>query len=173
MALEKLIKVTTTTHLKITHMYNSEPHPSGANELTHWGWVRHIWVSKLTTIYSDNGLSPGRHQANIWTNAGILWIEPLGTNFTEISIKIYTFSFKKIHLKMLSGKWLPFCFSLNVLVFSTYTSSASTPDISNPSLNQPDDGSLDWVWHLSPRKAQYGRCQARTLSDASSLQPTW
>ena len=119
MALEKLIKVTMTTHLKITHMYNSEPHPSGANELTHWGWVRHIWVSKLTTIYSDNGLSPGRRQANIWTNAGILWIEPLGTNFTEISIKIYKFSFKKIHLKMLSGKWLPFCFSLNVLVFST------------------------------------------------------
>ena len=36
------------------------------------------------TIGSDNGLSPGRRQAIIWTNAGILLIEPLWTNFSEI-----------------------------------------------------------------------------------------
>ena len=47
-------------------------------------WVTHISVSKLTTIGSDNGLSPGRRQAIIWTNAGILLIWPLGTNFIEI-----------------------------------------------------------------------------------------
>ena len=29
---------------------------------------------KLTIIGSDNGLSPGRRQAIIWTNAGILLI---------------------------------------------------------------------------------------------------
>ena len=40
--------------------------------LTHRGRVTHICVSKLTIIGSDNGLSPGRRQANIWTNAGIL-----------------------------------------------------------------------------------------------------
>ena len=28
----------------------------------------------------------------------------------------YTFSFKKMHLKILSGKWWPFCLSLNVLL---------------------------------------------------------
>ena len=39
--------------------------------LTHWGWVTHICISKLTIIGSDNGLSPGRLQAIIWTNAGI------------------------------------------------------------------------------------------------------
>ena len=44
--------------------------------LTHWGWVMHICVSKLTIIGSDNGLSPGRRQAIIWTNAGILLIGP-------------------------------------------------------------------------------------------------
>ena len=33
--------------------------------LTHWGRVTHICVSKLTIIGSDNGLSPGRRQANI------------------------------------------------------------------------------------------------------------
>ena len=61
----------------------------------------HICISKLTIIGSDNGLSPGRHQAIIWTNAGILFIEPFGTNFSEILIKIHTFLFKKMHLKML------------------------------------------------------------------------
>ena len=39
---------------------------------------------------SDNGLSPGRHQAIIWTNAGLLSIETLGTNFSEIVIEIQT-----------------------------------------------------------------------------------
>ena len=34
--------------------------------------------SKPTSIGSENGLSPGRHQAIIWTNAGMLLIGPLG-----------------------------------------------------------------------------------------------
>ena len=74
-----------------------------------------LCVSKLTNIGSENVVSPGRHQAIIWTNAGILLIEPLGTNFNEMLIEIHAFSFTKIHLKMSSGKWLPFCCSLNVL----------------------------------------------------------
>ena len=76
--------------------------------LTHWGRVTHICVSELTIIGSDNGLSPGRRQAIIWNNAGLLLIAPLGTNFSEILIEINTFSFKKMHLKMSSGKWRPF-----------------------------------------------------------------
>ena len=83
--------------------------------LTHWGRVTHICVSKLATIGSDNGLSPGRRQAIIWINDGKLVIGPLGTNFSEILIEIHTFSFKKMHLKMSSRKWRPFCFGLNVL----------------------------------------------------------
>ena len=75
----------------------------------------HICVGDLTIIGSDNGLLPGRRQANIWTNAGILLIQPLGTNFSEILIKIHTFSFKKMHLKMSSGKCRTFCLGLNVL----------------------------------------------------------
>ena len=82
---------------------------------THWGRVTHICVSKLTIISSDNGLSPGRRQAIIWTNAGILLIGPLGTNFSEILIAIHTFLFKKLYLKMSSGKWRPFCLGLSVL----------------------------------------------------------
>ena len=93
----------------------------GTLSLTHWGRVTHICVSKLAIIGSDNGLSPGRHQAIIRTNAGILLIGPLETNFIENIIQIYTFSFKKMHLKMSSGKWRPFCLGLNVLSHVTAT----------------------------------------------------
>ena len=88
------------------------------SQLTHWDRVTHICVSKLTIIDSDNGLSPGRRQAIIWTNVGILLIGPLGTNFSEMLIEIHTFSFKKIHLKMSSGKWRPFWLALNALTGS-------------------------------------------------------
>ena len=46
-------------------------------------------------IGSDNGLSPVWCQAIIWTNARILLIWPLGTNFSEILTEIITVSFKK------------------------------------------------------------------------------
>ena len=87
--------------------------------LTHWGQATHICVSKLTIICSDNGLSPGRSQAIIWTNDGILLIGTLRTNFSEILIEIYIFSFKKMLLKMPSGKWRPFCLGLIVLTKHT------------------------------------------------------
>ena len=77
--------------------------------------MTHICVGKLSIIGSDNGLSPRRRQAIIWTNAVILLIGPLGTNFNEILIEINIFSFKKMRLKMSSGKWRPFCPGLNVL----------------------------------------------------------
>ena len=83
--------------------------------LTHWGRVTHICVDNLTIIGSDNGLSPGWRQAITWTSVVILLIGPLGTNFSEMLIEIHTFSFKKIHLKMSSGEWRPFCLGLNVL----------------------------------------------------------
>ena len=72
--------------------------------------MTHICVSKLTIIGSDNGLSPGRRQAIIWTNAGILLIGILWTSFSEI----HTFSYKKMHLKM-SVIWQAFCLSLGAL----------------------------------------------------------
>ena len=72
------------------------------NALIHWCRVTHICVSKLTTFGSDNGLSPGRHQAIIWTNAGMI----LGTNCSEILSKIHALSFKKRRLKMSPVKCL-------------------------------------------------------------------
>ena len=83
--------------------------------LNHWGPRTHICVGKLTTIGSDNGLSPGWGPAIIWTTAGILLIWPLGTDFSEILIKILTVLFKKMRFKWSSAKWWPFCRSLNML----------------------------------------------------------
>ena len=100
--LEKCWKITSTL-------------PMGHRHLTHWGRVTHIFVSKLTIIDSDNSLSPRPCQAIIWTIVGIVLIQILGTNFSEILIEIHTFSFKKMHLKMSSGEWSPFCLGLNVL----------------------------------------------------------
>ena len=44
---------------------------------THWGRMTHICVGNLIIIGSDNALSPGRRQAIIWTNAGLLLIGTL------------------------------------------------------------------------------------------------
>ena len=90
--------------------YNSVPHHGRVNTskvivhisgvLTHWGPVTHICINKLTRISSENDLSPDRCQASIWTNARILLIEPSGTNFSEILLKMHQFSFQKMHLKI-------------------------------------------------------------------------
>ena len=84
--------------------------------LNHWGRVTHICVSKLTIICSDNGLSPGRRQAITRTNAGILVIGPLRTNFSENVNGIQHFH---------SRKWVWKCRMGNVGHFD----SASTYDM--------------------------------------------
>ena len=78
--------------------------------LTHWGQVKHICVSKLTIIGSDNGLWPRQCKVVTWINAGILLIGSLGTNFSEIFIEIYSF-----HSRKCIWKWRTFCLWLIVL----------------------------------------------------------
>ena len=51
------------------------------------------------SIGSDNGLSPILRQAIIWASTRLLLIESLGTNFSEIWVKIQNFSFKKMHFE--------------------------------------------------------------------------
>ena len=65
--------------------------------LTHWGQMTHICISKLSIIDSDNGLSPGRRQAIIWTNVGLLLIERFGT-------KLWNIPLKNLYLKVSSAK---------------------------------------------------------------------
>ena len=108
-------------------------------QLTHWSRVTHICVSKLTIIGSDNGLSPGRRQAIIWSNARIMLIRPLGTNFSEILIGVRTFSFRKMDLKMSFANWCPFvsasmsqgllsrCLCVSLFVNNIYWNQTWTP----------------------------------------------
>ena len=108
--------IKSTTHVELEH-----------HNLTHWGRVTHICVGNLTIIGSDNGLSPGRRQAIIWTKAGLLLIRPLGTNFGAILIEILTFSFKKMRLKVSSAKRRPFCLGLSVLTLAYPLISTESP----------------------------------------------
>ena len=86
-----------------------------ASILTHWGRVTHICVGKLTIIGSDNSLSPGRRQAIIWSNAGILLIGPLGTNLSEILIEIPTILIQENAFESVVCEMASICLGLNVL----------------------------------------------------------
>ena len=70
-----------------------------------------ICVGHLTIIGSDDDLSPGRRQAIMWTNYGILSRNKLQWNFNRNA----NISFKKMEFKMSSAKWRPFCLGLNVV----------------------------------------------------------
>ena len=69
------------------------------------------------SIGSGNGLSPAWHQAITWTNVVALSIRLLGTNFSEILIRILWFSLTNMYLKSLCanmvailsrGRWVNF-----------------------------------------------------------------
>ena len=61
----------------------------------------------------------------IRTNAGILLIGPLGTNFSEILTEFNAFLFKKMHLKISSGECRPFYLGLNVLMMNIFMNISS------------------------------------------------
>ena len=57
--------------------------------------INHRWSVRRARIL---------HFLQHWINAGILLIGSLGKNFSKMWIKIQRFSFKKMHLKILSAK---------------------------------------------------------------------
>ena len=84
------------------------PFCSGIWVLTHFPLVPHTCVragSALVQVIND--LAPVRCQTITWTNADLLSIGPLETNFSYINIQ--NVSSMKMHLKMSSAKWWPFC----------------------------------------------------------------
>ena len=112
----RLVKTNETSLLSSDHCSLCCTHKqlpvSSHSRVQHWRIYPecHIYASvNWVSFGSDNGLSPNRHQAIILTNAGLLSIGPLGRSFNEILIKIQNFSFTKMHLKMSSAKWRPFC----------------------------------------------------------------
>ena len=84
--------------------------PFSTMEVKSYQWYENLYASvNWISTGSGKGLAPNRRQAITWTNVHLLSIEPLGTSFSEIRIKIQNFSLKKMHLKMPSAKWQPFC----------------------------------------------------------------
>ena len=77
------------------------------------GYPQYVPVNYVI-IGSDNCLSFIQCQAIIWTNAGVLFIGPLATNFRENQIEIRPVPSELIHLNM-SANWQPFCLSPIVL----------------------------------------------------------
>ena len=80
------------------HLFNSSP-PSVA--------YMHLWTgSALVQIMACRmfGTKPLPE-----INAGLLSIGPLGTHLSEIRIEVQHISFMKMHLKLSSVKWRPFC----------------------------------------------------------------
>ena len=114
--------------------------------ITYWGRVTHICVDNLTSIGSDNGLLPGRHQAIIRTNDGLLLIGPVWTNLSEILIEIHTFSFKKMHLKMSPAKWRPFCLGLNVIMLHIWAKQMKLQQVNLFPSHKPNQiGKSAWI----------------------------
>ena len=86
---------------------------------------------------------PGRRQAIIWSNAGILSIGPLGTNFSEIVIKIHwKNAFENVFCEkatILSGpqcvKWYVYPCRSGLIhwYWNNHTSEVTLKDVGNPS----------------------------------------
>ena len=125
--------------------------------LTHWGRVTHICVGKLIIIGSDDGLSPDRRQAIIWTNAELLSAGPLRTYFSENLIEMQQFSLKKMHVKMSSAKWRLSCLGLNGLIQWRFNEIA----IENKS----------WMSYYIPQKS--GRTIIYVHTVIGWMYPTW
>ena len=89
------------------------------------------------SICSDNGLSSIHRQAIIQTNVGLLSIGSLGTNFSEILIKIQNFLFTEIHLKISSAKWRTFCPRGDELIKSMTLAHTVTHHYSGNTTNLP------------------------------------
>ena len=107
-----------TWSAEVAILYNElENHTfSGTNDLSHWGLAMpYAILWSLVIIGSGSGLLPVQHQATNSANADLLSIRRLEPYFSEMSFENRAFSFKEMHLKMLSAKWQPFCSCFNVL----------------------------------------------------------
>ena len=96
-----------------SHVFDTSRDLTTMRLIGYWNGAQFVgchWKSKL--IEAERRIYAPSH---IWTNARILLIGLLGTNLREISIAIHMFSFKKMHLKISSAKWRPFCLGLSVL----------------------------------------------------------
>ena len=90
----------------MTHDYLVYPLRSGDAFVCHWSGSSLVQVMACRLF----GAKPFT-----WTNGAILSIGHLGTNFGEFYLKFKHFRWIKMHSKMSSAKWRPFCLGLDVV----------------------------------------------------------
>ena len=90
----------------------------------------------------------------------ILLIVALGTNVSEILIKINTFSWKKMHLKMSSGKRRTSCLGLNLLKLWTGNSNI-TWNVTMKVQNKDQGPDSIWRCHLTSMRKSH--CRDETI----------
>ena len=73
-------------------------------------------LENYASIGSDNRLSPTQVQATTRSNVDILFNGPLGTNFSEIWIRVKIFLLMEIDINTSSAKWQPLCRFPNELI---------------------------------------------------------
>ena len=77
--------------------------------LTHFPLVPHICVRELGQYWFRWWLVAYSASSHYWNQCWVIVNWTLSTNFNEIWIEIQHFSFMKMHLKISSAKWRPFC----------------------------------------------------------------
>ena len=86
--------------------------------LTHCNLVTPYGVKNLGNFGPDSALSLIRYRVITWNNRDILLIGPIGTNCSDIPIKLPTLSFKKMHFKRSAAKYQPYLFMPDMLKIS-------------------------------------------------------
>ena len=132
--------------------------------------VTHIYDANLTIFGLDNGLSPGRRQAIIWTTAGILLMDPWEQ--TSVKVKILTFSLKKTHLKVSSVEWQPFCLGFNVLMKGIQYPFKGSPVKMLPAIdcfNIWQHGQCKWLWLYWICSSQAGNTSVNVENNKTKL----
>ena len=74
-------------------------------------------------------LVPNRRHAIIWTNAGLLSIWLLGTNFNQMLTKIQSLSLTKMHTRISSTKRWLFCRAGDVLKYIIHNISSTLSNL--------------------------------------------
>ena len=72
-------------------------------------------AENVSIRWRHHGFVVFRYQVITWNNTDMLAIASLGTKRNENCINVQKFSFIKMHLKVSSSKWRPFCTGPNVL----------------------------------------------------------
>ena len=71
---------------------------------------------------------------------------PSGTEFSEISIEIHIFLFKKMHLEKSSVKCQGFCLGLSVLIYRHWDNKGDCPNASEATLEKMKQNQVHMSW---------------------------